>query len=162
MSLQQALAARLQGRVTVLGIGNPLRGDDAAGPLVTRRLRPAPGLRAIEAEEVPESHLGAVVASRPDTIVLVDAVEMGAPPGSLALVDTGELVRYAPTTHRVPLDLLASFLAGETGASVFLVAIQPGRTALAGPPSREVEEAAALVAAVMNGALEDRCGGRPC
>jgi hydrogenase 3 maturation protease len=162
MSLEETLSARLRGRVTVVGIGNPLRGDDAAGCLVARGLRPAPGLEAIEAEEVPENHLGAVAASRPDTIVLVDAVDLGAAPGSLALVETRDLARYTPTTHRVPLDLLATWLARETGAEVLLVALQPRQTTLGEPVSAEVGEAARLVAATLNRALETRAGDSPC
>jgi hydrogenase 3 maturation protease len=162
MSLEQTLAARLRGRVTVVGIGNPLRADDAAGCLVARGLDPAPGLQSIEAEEVPESHLGAVTASRPDTIVLVDAVDLGASPGSLALVETSDLVGFTPTTHHVPLDILAHWLARETGAEVLLLAVQPRGTNLGDPVSPEVEEAARLAAATLNHALARRVGGSPC
>jgi len=162
MSLEETLGLRLRGRVTVVGIGNPLRGDDAAGCLVARSLRSAPGLEAIEAEEVPENHLGAVAASRPDTIVLVDAVDLGAAPGSLALVETAELARFTPTTHRVPLDLLATWLGRETGAEVLLVAVQPRRIGWGEPVSPEVGEAARLVAATLNRALENHAGGSPC
>jgi hydrogenase 3 maturation protease len=162
MSLEETLAARLRGRVTVVGIGNPLRGDDAAGCLVARGLRAAPGLEAIEVEEVPENHLGAVTASRPDTIVLVDAVDLGAAPGSLALVDTAELARFTPTTHRVPLDLLATWLARETGADVVIAAVQPRRIGWGEPVSPEVGESVRLLAATLNRALESRAGGSPC
>jgi hydrogenase 3 maturation protease len=162
MSLEETLGPRLRGRVTVVGIGNPLRGDDAAGCLVARSLRPAPGLEAIEVEEVPENHLGAVAASRPDTIVLVDAVDLGAAPGSLAVVETAALTRFTPTTHRVPLDLLATWLARETGAEVLLVGVQPRRLGWGEPVSPEVGEAARLVAATLNRALDARAGGSPC
>jgi hydrogenase 3 maturation protease len=162
MSLEGTLAARLRGRVTVLGIGNPLRGDDAAGCLVARNLSPAPGLRSIEAEDVPESHLGAVTASRPDTIVLVDAVDLGAPAGSLALVETSDLKGFTPTTHHVPLDVLARWLARETGADVVIAAVQPQRIGWGDPVSQEVGEAARLLAATLNRALASRAGGPPC
>ncbi len=162
MSLEEALAARLRGRVTVVGIGNPLRADDAAGCLVARSLRPAAGLEAIEVEEVPESHLGAVSASRPDTILFVDAVDLGAAPGSLALLETRDLARFAPTTHHVPLDLLAHWLARETGAEVLLLAVQPRRMDLGAPVSPEVAEGVRLAAATLNQALACRGGGSPC
>ncbi len=162
MSLEQTLAARLRGRVTVVGIGNPLRGDDGAGCLVARGLRPAARLHAIDAEEVPESHLGAVAASRPDTILLVDAVELGAPAGSLALVETSDLVRFTPSTHHVPLDVLARWLTRETGATVLLLALQPRRTTFGAALTPEVAEAARVAAETLGRALASRGAGLPC
>jgi len=162
MSLEKTLAARLRGRVTVVGIGNPLRGDDAAGCLVARGLRPAPCLQSIVAEEVPESHLGSVTASRPDTIVLVDAVDMGAPAGSLALVEASDLNGFTPTTHHVPLDILARWLARETGADVVVAAVQPRRIGWGDPMSPEVGEGARLLAGALNRAVESRAGGCAC
>jgi hydrogenase maturation protease len=154
--LHEALAARLTGDVVVVGIGNPARGDDAAGCLVSQRIRPRPGLRAVQAQEVPESHLGAIVAGSPSTIVLVDAVDLGEPAGSMALLDTRDLVRFTPTTHRVPLDLLATWLAAETGADVFVLAVQPLQTRFGAPVSPEVDEAAARLAAALESGLEAR------
>jgi hydrogenase 3 maturation protease len=162
MSLDEALRPRMRGRVTVVGIGNPLRGDDAAGCLVARGVRSTPGLEVIEAEEVPESHLGAIAASRPTTILLVDAVDLGAAPGSLALVDTADLLRFPPTTHRVPLDLLATWLERETGAEVALLAVQPRGVGWGEPVSPEVEETVGLLIATLSGAAEARAGGSPC
>ncbi len=162
MSLERALRERLRGRVTVVGIGNPLRADDAVGGLVARRLRPAAGLSAIDAEEVPESHLGAVTSTRPDTILLVDAVDLGAPAGSLALVEPGDLDRFTPTSHRVPLQVLAHWLTVETGASVFLLAVQPARTGPGEAVSAEVEAAAAFAADVLDRALWRGPEGLPC
>jgi hydrogenase 3 maturation protease len=156
--LLEALAARLTGDVVVVGIGNPSRGDDAAGCLVTRRLPPVPGLRAVVAEEVPESHLGAIVAGPPSTIVLVDAVDLGAPAGSVGLLDTRDLVRFTPTTHRVPLGVLAAWLAAETGADVFVLAVQPLQTRLGARVSPEVDEGTARLAAALGRAME----ARPC
>jgi hydrogenase 3 maturation protease len=156
MSLEKALAGRLGDEVTVVGVGNPLRGDDGAGPLVARGLRRVPGLRVVEAEEVPESHLARITAGPPDTIVLVDAVDLGAAPGAVALLRTSNLAAFAPTTHHVPLDLLATFLARETGAEVLVLAIQPGRTTLGAQITPAVEEAAALVAGALNRVIESR------
>jgi len=162
VSLEGALRERLRGRVTVVGIGNPLRADDAVGGLVAGRLRPGPGLHVIDAEEVPESHLGPVTATRPDTILLVDAVDLGAPAGSLALVGPGDLDRFTPTSHRVPLEVLARWLAAETGARVFLLAVQPARTGVGEAVSAEVAAAALLAADILNRALSQRRDGLPC
>jgi hydrogenase 3 maturation protease len=149
MSLAGPLAARLVSGSVVVGLGNPLRGDDAAGLLLARRLHGVPGLRVLEAEEGPEAELGRIRAGAPRAIVLVDAVEIGAPPGAVALLEAGDLRVDEPSTHRPPLGLVMRWLAEETGADVFLVGIQPGPRAFATGPSQAavaaVEELAALI-----------------
>lgn len=69
-------------RVIVAVLGNRLRGDDAAGPLVGDMLRRcAPGLRVVDAGADP---LGVLDAWGPhDEVVVVDAAQSGAPPGSV-------------------------------------------------------------------------------
>jgi len=162
-SLTEALLLRLRGRVVVLGIGNPLRGDDGAGSRVAALLlEPLPGearagkvsFTVISAGEVPESFLGPVVAARPDTVLLVDAGEMGAPPGSVALLEVEDLPEGPLFTHRTPLRLLAGVLRWETGADVFLLAIQPRHLEWGEAMSSEVEEATRMVSLILGSARE--------
>jgi hydrogenase 3 maturation protease len=166
-SLAESLLPRLRGRVVVLGIGNPLRGDDGAGSLVADHLLDlvAGGAKAgegfltvISVGEVPESFLGPVVAARPDTVLLVDAAEMGAPPGSVALLEVEDLPEGPLFTHRTPLRLLADVLRRETGADVFLLAIQPRHLEWGEAMSSEVEEAARMVSLILRSA---RAGEAP-
>jgi hydrogenase 3 maturation protease len=148
-TLAETLTSRLSGKVVVVGVGNPLRGDDAAGCLVAQALDGAPGVTVISAEEVPESYLGPITAARPDVVVLVDAVELDAAPGSAALLEMEELAARGASTHRAPLGLVAEFLRCETGADVFLLAIQPARLGFGDPVSPEVEESAASLALLL-------------
>jgi hydrogenase maturation protease len=150
-----ALGALLRGRVVLVGIGNPFRGDDAAGCLVARGVRGVPGIEVVESEDVPERDLLRIVAAKPDVVLLVDAVHLGASPGSMAILEPGTLVRYAPTTHRVPLVLLASLIRRAAGADVVVLAIQPGQTA---PGASVSPEVARSVTAVVDGIR--RRGGR--
>ena len=149
MTVEDQLRARLRGKVVVVGVGNPMSGDDSAGCLVARKMEQSDSLRVIDAEEVPESMIGKIVGERPDTIVLVDAVDMGAGPGDVAIVEGDQITRYNPTTHRVPLGLVIDVLRRMCGADTFLVAIQPGSLGFGILPSREVEQSAALVAALL-------------
>lgn len=174
MSLGSALRARLGRSVVVMGIGNPERADDGAGLLVARLIADAaphappsgapaaatdvvpPGGRRVTvllAEEVPESWLGPASAARPDTVLLVDATDMGATPGSAALLDPEDLRGGAAFTHRTPLALLSTFLRRETGADVLLLAIQPRSVEWGGPMSREVEESARHLGDILASAL---------
>lgn len=154
MSLSEQLRSRIGDTVVVVGIGNPLRGDDAAGSRVAQRLALASARASIvDAQEVPESYLGRIVAARPDTIVLVDAVDIGGRPGDAAIIESDQIERYDPTTHRVPLGLLMKYLRCETGADTFLIGIQPYQVAFGLPMSREVEKSAVLLAVLLERTL---------
>jgi hydrogenase maturation protease len=68
----------------IIGVGNPDRGDDAAGRLAARRLLSL-GLDAREHSGEGASLLEAF--SGAERVVLIDAVRTGAPPGSITVWD---------------------------------------------------------------------------
>jgi len=80
-------AARNRARLTVIGIGNPLRGDDAVGLIVAREVRAAAtaDIAVIELEGEPASLIAAWEGAGPT--VVVDAVASGAPAGTVTVVD---------------------------------------------------------------------------
>lgn len=136
--LSDALAARLVGDVVLVGVGNPMLGDDAAGCLVAQGLAGTPGLQVIQADEVPENCFCTILDARPDVVVFVDAVNLGAPPGSVAILEADALARHEPSTHRVPLGLVAEFVQRQSGADVFVLGIQPRQVTLGSDLSPEV------------------------
>lgn len=140
MSLRTELAATLARTPAVLGVGNPCRGDDGAGSAVARALAAAGATSAIDGGEIPESYIADVARLGPDSVLIVDAVEMGAEPGSVAVVDPPLLARLATDTHRVPLELLIRVLADRTGARCHVLAIQPAQTTLGAGLSPAVAE----------------------
>jgi hydrogenase maturation protease len=71
--------------VLVIGIGNELRGDDAAGLEVVRRLREEPGVSVREHQGEPTELLD--LWEGVAAVVLVDAVRSGAAPGTIHRVD---------------------------------------------------------------------------
>ncbi len=156
MNLREQLSKAIQGSVVVMGIGNPCRGDDAAGSCVARKICRAPSVRVIDAQDVPENHLRQVADQRPDTIVLIDCVDMKSDPGSVALLDKDQTAAYWPSTHRVPLSLLVDYLERTTDARVFLIAIQPYQTGFLEPMSTEVLSSVEAIAGVLNDVLKMR------
>ncbi len=172
IELTAALRQRLSGRVAVMGIGNPLRGDDAVGCIVARKLRRAfawvpagesdrassddaevTTVAIVEAEEIPESYLDVLEAARPAVVVLVDAADLGCAPGALTLVEGARLDDHTTFTHRTPLAPLVRFLEQRTGATVLLAAIQPGGERWAESLSGEVEDTANRLANILWDAL---------
>jgi len=97
-----------------------------------------------------------VVGEGPDTVVLIDSVDLKSTPGSLALLDKDQVAGYWPSTHRMPLSLLMDYLERETHAHVCLIAIQPSQTAFLEPVSGEVSASVAGLAEVLKGVLEMR------
>ena len=127
----------------VVGIGNELRADDAAGMEVARLLAHRSAVPVILAGDVPENYVGVVRSRSPDWILLIDAVDFGSTPGAtLILRMNGAQPAFAPTqipsTHCASLSLFARYLGAETGAEVWLLGIQPKSLELGCPMSVEV------------------------
>jgi hydrogenase maturation protease len=92
--------------VRVVGLGNALRGDDAVGLTVARRLRElTPALDVLELSGEPAELLDAL-GDGVEQVVLVDAVSSGAPPGTVHRLDASEAalaVDACTTTHGLGL-----------------------------------------------------------
>ena len=156
MKLRDQLVSAMQGKVVVMGMGNPCRGDDAAGSRVAERICGAPGVHVIDAQDVPENHLRQIVRHQPDTVVLIDAVDLHSPPGSVALLDKNQTMGHWPSTHRLPISLLVDYLERETHARIFLIAIQPLETAFLQPVNSEVAASIEAIANLLNEVFEMR------
>lgn len=116
-------------RVAVVGVGHDLNGDDAAGLAVARALRrrlaDQDRLVVIEAGIAPENCTGALRVFRPHLVLLVDAAQMGDPPGSVRWVPWQDTTGVSATTHTLPLYMLGKFLAADLGCDVALLGLQP-------------------------------------
>lgn len=143
-------------RLAILGIGNELNADDAAGVLVARqinaRLDPAevnpPGsLWVAEVGPSAESFTGPLRRFAPDLVVLVDAAELHEPPGTILYFDWREAQGLSASTHTLPPSMLAQFLTRELGCEVVLVGIQVKSLDLDSPVSAEVLRAVDEVSA---------------
>lgn len=125
-----------EGRVAVLGIGNQLFGDDGAGPELLRMLKdrweaqqPSSNSQAqrffIDTGEFPEDWFIQIVDLRPDVILVIDAVDLQAEPGSIAVLAPEALPEtFCCSTHRLPLRTLLD-LWEKSGSTTLVLAIQP-------------------------------------
>ena len=131
-------------RLTLLGIGNELNGDDAAGVLVVRglraRLAPRPHLLLIEAGLAPEAFTAPLRRFAPDLVVLVDAALLEQPAGTVEMVDWRETDGLSATTHTLPPSVLVQFSPHELGCPVELILIQPDDIEFDHPVSPAVKD----------------------
>ncbi len=129
----------------MLGIGNELRGDDAAGLWVARGLNARPcsseSVYVIEAGASPENVTGELRSFGPQAVLLVDAAQMGLPPGAVRLLAMDDIEGLSASTHSLPLSMLAAYLVSELNCRVALFGIQPASDAFGWPVSTVVERA---------------------
>ncbi|TLN06394.1 hydrogenase maturation protease, partial [bacterium] len=101
-------------RLALLGIGNELNGDDAAGVLVLRALRARlasrPHLLLLEAGLAPEAFTGPLRRFAPDCVILIDAALLDEAPGTVARVDWQQTDGLSATTHTLPPSVLVKFI----------------------------------------------------
>lgn len=152
----EELRRRLQGRVVIVGVGNELRGDDGFGPAVIERLRGRVVADLLDCGEVPESYLGRITSLMPDSILVVDAVDLDAAPGAMALLEPDDLVDKLGFTHSPTLGLFLKFLENETGAKATILGVQPGSRALGEGLSAGVAASMDAVCALLSSALPRR------
>jgi hydrogenase 3 maturation protease len=131
-------------RVVVVGIGSEFRGDDAAGVLVARNLKKcvkSPNVLVIEAGVAPENFTSEIRKFRPSHIILIDAADFGAKPGTFIFTDSSAAIGQSISTHKLPLSILSDYLHAQTSAKVLLVGIQPARAELSSEMCEEVKGA---------------------
>lgn len=136
------ILANLKKPVLIVGIGNMMKSDDAAGPVFAENiLGSGKKTEAINCGEVPENYLGKITRSKAKTVVLVDAVDMKGKPGEIRLFNSDKIEETGVSTHGISLALIAETIRQESGAEVVLLGIQPKSLKLGEGLSPEVETA---------------------
>lgn len=131
-------------RVAIVGIGSDMRGDDAAGIEVVRKLRrglSSPNVLLVEAGVAPENFTAEIRKFEPSHVILIDATDFGSEPGTAILSGPEAIAGQPISTHTMPLSLLANYLRAQTAAKVVLLGIQPGSTGMGARMSEEVRRA---------------------
>jgi hydrogenase 3 maturation protease len=148
----------------VLGIGNRLGGDDAAGTCVVdmlnqrrqgaKTLLPAE-IMAIDAGTAPESYTSVIRRHRPDLLILVDAADMDLPPGALRTITQEQISVLSFSTHHMPLSMLIAYVKEFCG-KVLLVGVQPERTEAGSGISKAVRKSVKKLAeAILEGRIAE-------
>jgi hydrogenase 3 maturation protease len=152
------------GGTIVLGIGNRLGGDDAAGTCVVDMLNRGrhrakalfpPEIMAIDAGTAPESYTSVIRQHQPDLLILVDAADMGLPPGALRTIAPDKISVVSFSTHHMPLSMFIAYVKEFCG-KVLLVGVQPERTETGSGISRAVRKSMKKLAeAILEGRIAE-------
>ncbi len=138
---------KLKGRVLIIGMGNVIRGDDGAGIELVRRLNNSnlvvinPQLFLMDVGEVIENYLEKIVKYKPDTVLLVDAVDFEAPAGSVKIIDIETIKNESFSTHNISLKLTLKYVKERTNADIFILGIQPKSLGMNNKLSEPVKQA---------------------
>lgn len=136
-------------RVTIVGLGNVLMGDDALGPTVIQSLLARwkfPDEVEVQDLGTPGLDLFPHLAGY-DTVALIDTVRSDGPPGTIRTYDRDALLAHAPRARTSPHDpgvqetLLALDFAGTPVREVILFGVVPGVVGYEVGLTREVREA---------------------
>ena len=155
---------KLSGSKTIIvGIGNTLKGDDGAGPLICEKLKSA-GISAevIDAGTVPENYIQPIIKKAPQNLLLIDAMDFGASPGTIQIFETENLSSSVVSTHALSPRLFAEVVcrsikahpvrnstngseASEktvsNGVNIYFIGIQPAQIGLGQAVSGLVSQA---------------------
>ncbi len=144
-------------RVALLGVGNELNGDDAAGLLVARalqvRLAGIDRLLVIDAGPAPENQTGTLRRFQPDLVILVDAAQMNEEPGTVRWLRWQDTTGLSASTHTLPPYMLAQYVTSELGCDMALIGIQPLSNLFEGPLSPIIQQAVESVVEVLAAGL---------
>ncbi len=151
MALEQGLRDYFgedERRVVLVGVGNPMRGDDGVGVRIIERLEAMglDGVMLLSAETVPEAFIGKVESHEPTHVLLLDAANFGGLPGEARLIDPEHVGGQAVSTHSLPLNIFIGYVEKSLGITVLLLGIQPKSVTFGEEMNPELVEASKRIA----------------
>jgi hydrogenase 3 maturation protease len=150
-SLEAFLGDSLERRVVLMGIGSPIRMDDAVGLHVIELLEAMrlDDVLLLSTEIVPEGYTGKVREFKPTHVLMVDAAHFNGEPGEGRLIPTQLITGTAISTHNMPLTILADYIEKSMCAKVALLGIQPIGVYFGEGLSPEVEAGAINISKIL-------------
>ena len=146
MSTEQSLLKQfniLRDSATVIvGIGNILKGDDGAGPLVCEQLKQENiCAEVIDAGTVPENYIQPIIKKAPQNLLVIDAIDFGDAPGTIRIFEPDQLSSHVISTHSLSPRLFVDMVCQNISIDVYFVGIQPAHLQLGQSISQQVSHA---------------------
>jgi hydrogenase 3 maturation protease len=138
--IKKEVKNRIRGIVAIIGIGNIMRGDDGCGPKLIENLKKR-NIKAhlFDCGTVPENYIFPILSTSCETIILVDAADFAAAPGSIKVLSLNKISGSGLSTHNSSIRLFTDLLmTGKDNLNIFAVSIQPKKIAFGESLSDEV------------------------
>ncbi len=155
--LRQHIQSSLHGRVCCIGLGNVDGGDDGFGVRLAQALESAGVPDVLVAGTAPERLAGHCAAQGFDHLVFLDAVDVGAAPGSVVFLNSQEMAARFPqiSTHNISLGMLAKYVESGGTTRAWLLGAQPASLKRAPAISPAIQSAVEILTALMAGVLSE-------
>jgi len=149
--LKKNLKSSLEGakKVAVLGVGSELRADDIAGILAAQELERSSkqinktiDFKVFLGHTAPENLSGEIRKFNPTHVVIIDTADIGKKPGEVALFTPENIGGISFSTHKLPIKVLAQYLAQSIDCKAIIIGIQPKGLDFGKDVSREAKTAA--------------------
>ena len=129
-------------KIVIIGVGNPLRKDDAVGLEVINRLENnvSEHVYLINSETIPENYLEPISDFKPSHILIIDAALMGLEYGMIKFVNDCTISKLPFSTHGLPIQIFCTYLIESTKAKIAMLLIQPKDVSFGEGLTSELEE----------------------
>lgn len=145
MAIDQTLLDELsrfkQLRTVIVGIGNTLKADDAAGVRVCEQIASRVACEVIDAGSVPENYIHRIIRKKPQLLLVIDAIDFGAPAGTIKHFKPQQLDNTVISTHVLSPRVFADMITNEIDAEVIFIGIQPQKTLLGEEITSQIQDA---------------------
>ena len=95
----------------------------------------------IDTGTVPENYIEPIIKKAPQNLLLIDAMDFGAEPGTIKIFAAEQLNSLAISTHTLSPHLFIDMIRQSVKLDVYCIGIQPSQTQLGGPVSEKVSRA---------------------
>jgi len=136
-------------RTLIVGIGNTLKGDDGAGPLICQQLAGRTSAELIDAATVPENYIRHIIKKAPRNLLIIDAIDFGDSPGTIKIFKPEQLNSLVISTHILSPRIFVDMITQVINVDVYFIGVQPAQTALGQFLSDDIREALQGLAALL-------------
>lgn len=99
--------------------------DDGAGVYISSNIKQTDTISALTVEVSIENYIGKINSLNPDILILIDAIDLKATPGTSKLLSINKIRDLTFNTHNISLNKVSDFFA----MPVFVLGIQPEKIA---------------------------------
>lgn len=140
-------------KVAILGVGSDLRADDVTGMLVAENINKAfnknSKVKVFFGGITPENFTGEIKKFNPTHLIIIDCADFNKKPGFVSLIDPKNVSGISFSTHSLPLNILADYIARDINCEILIIGIQPKTIEFEEPVSKEARQAVKTLSGVL-------------